>query len=54
MLGKKDKVKRFIKNWRLISLLNTDMKIISKILLLRIKNELPFLISSNQKAYVKR
>ena len=53
MLGKKDKDKRFIKNWRPISLLNTDMKIISKVLSTRIKNVLPFLISSSQTAYVK-
>ena len=53
MLEKKDKNKRFIKNWRPISLLNTDMKIISKVLSTRIKNVLPFLISSNQTAYVK-
>ena len=52
MLGK-HKDKRFIKNWRPISLLNTDMKIISKVLLTRIKNVLPFLISSNQATYVK-
>ena len=32
MLGKNDKDKRFIKNWRQTSLLNTDMKIISKVL----------------------
>ena len=32
MLEKKDKDKRFIKNWRPMSLLNTDMKIISKVL----------------------
>ena len=51
MLGKKDK--RFIKNWRPISLLNRDMKIISKVLSTRIENVLPFLISSNQRAYVK-
>ena len=30
MLEKKDKNKRFIKNWRPISLLNTDMKILVK------------------------
>ena len=53
MLGKKDKDKRFIKNWRLISLLNADMKIINKVLSTRIKNVPPFLISSNQTAYVK-
>ena len=49
MLEKKDKDKRFIKNWRL----NTDMKIISKVLSTRIKGVLPYLISSNQTAYVK-
>ena len=52
MLGKKDKDKRFTKNCRPISLLNTDMKIIRKVLSARIKNVLPFLISSNQTAYV--
>ena len=53
LLEKKDKDKRFIKNWRPITLLNTDMKIISKVLSTRIKNVLPFLISSNQTAYAK-
>ena len=53
MLEKKDKDKRFIKNWRPISLLNTDMKIIRKVLSTRIKGVLPYLISSNQTAYVK-
>ena len=53
MLEKKDKDKRFIKNWRPISLLNTDMFIISKVLSKRIKGVLPYLISSNQTAYVK-
>ena len=53
MLEKKDKDKRFIKNWRPISLLNTDTKIISKVLSTRIKNVLRFLISSNQMVYVK-
>ena len=53
MLEKKDKDKRFIMNWRPISLLNTDMKIISKVLSTRIKDVLPYLTSSNQTAYVK-
>ena len=53
MLKKKDKDKRFIKNWRPISLLNTDMKIISQVLSTRIKGASPYLISSNQPAYVK-
>ena len=43
MLGKKDKDKRFIKNWRSISLLNTDMKIISKVLSTKIKGVLPYI-----------
>ena len=34
-------------------LLNTDMKIISKVLSTKIKGVLPYLISSNQTAYVK-
>ena len=53
MLEKKDKGKRFIRNWRPISLFNTDMKIISKVLSTRTKGVLPYLISSNQTAYVK-
>ena len=53
MLEKKDKNKRFIKNWRPISLLNADMKVIRKVLSTRIKGVLTYLISSNQTAYVK-
>ena len=53
MLEKKDKDKRFIKNWRPISLLNTDMKIIREVLSARIKNVLSFLISTNLTAYIK-
>ena len=37
-VGKKDKDKRFIKNWRPISMLNTGMKIIIKVLSTIIKN----------------
>ena len=37
MLGKKGKDKRFIKNWRQISLLSTNMKTINKVLSTRKK-----------------
>ena len=53
MLGKKDKDKRFIRNWKPISLLNTDVKIISKVLSTRIKNVLPSIISLSQTVYIK-
>ena len=53
ILEKNDKDNRFIKNWRLISLLNTDMKVISKVLSRRIKGVLPYLNCSNQTAHVK-
>ena len=41
-IGKKDKDKRSIKNWRTISVLNTDMKITSKDLVTGLKNVLHF------------
>ena len=53
LIVKKDRAKRFVKNWRPISLLNVDAKILSKSLAEKLKNVLPELISSNQTAYVK-
>ena len=53
LIGKKDRDKRFIKNWRPISLLNVDAKLISKALAERLKNVIPSLVSNNQIAYVK-
>ena len=48
--NKEDRDKGFIKNWRLISLLNIDVKLISKVLAKGIKKQLPWLISSNKTA----
>ena len=44
---------RFINNWRLISLLNTYLKLLLKALATRLKDILPDLISFNQTALVK-
>ena len=52
-MKKKGRDKRFIKNWRPISLLNVDNKIASKALAERLKKILPVLISHKQTAYVK-
>ena len=53
LIEKKDRDKRFVKNWRPISLLNVDTEILSKSLAEKLNNVLPELISSNQTAYVK-
>ena len=53
LIEKKDRDKRFINNWRPISLLNVDLKIISKGLSEKPKKVLPDLISSQQTVYVK-
>ena len=42
-----------MQNWKPISLLNVDLKIISKALSEKLKKDLPDLISSQQTAYVK-
>ena len=49
----KGKDKRFIKNWRLISLLNVDVKMASKALAVRLKKVIDKLIAYDQTAYVK-
>ena len=53
LIGKKERDKRFIKNWRPISLLNADYKIIAKALATRLKETLPKLISFQETAYVE-
>ena len=51
LLEKKDRDKRYMKNWRPLSLLNVDTKIISKTFAAKLKPILPSIISSNQTAY---
>ena len=53
LIPKKNKDIRFLKNWRPISLLNTDYKIITKLLATRIKSVLPEVINEDQVAYLK-
>ena len=50
---KKDRDKRFVKNWRPISLTNVDAKIGSKSIARRICKVLPTIIHSDQCAYVE-
>jgi hypothetical protein len=53
LIPKGDKNPRYIKNWRPISLLNVDYKILTKVLANRIKKVLPTIIHQDQTAYVK-
>ena len=53
LIEKKDCDKRYIKNWRPVSLLNVDKKIFPKAISNKLKAVLPTLISSEQTAYVK-
>ena len=53
LIENKDRDKRYIKNWKPISLLNVDMKILSKSLTKRLKEVLTCLISAQQTVYVQ-
>ena len=53
LIPKKDKDKKYLKNWRPIPLLNNDYKIVTKALALRLEKVLPTIISANQTGYVK-
>ena len=53
MLEKAGKDKTLIKNWRPISLINLDTKLISKVYANRLKSVMPKLVHANQVAYVK-
>ena len=53
LIEKKDKDRRWIKNWRPISLVNVDVKIGSKAIAERLENVLPHIIHYDQNAFVK-
>ncbi|XP_015769096.1 PREDICTED: uncharacterized protein LOC107347651 [Acropora digitifera] len=53
LLEKKDKDRRFIKNWRPISLINVDVKIASKAIARRLELILPHIINPNQNGFIK-
>ncbi len=53
LLPKKNKDRLFLKYWRPISLLNTDYKIIAKLLANRMKEVLSSIISEDQSGYLK-
>ena len=52
LIEKKEKNKRYIKNWRPISLIKVDAKLASKVFAGRIKKVLPNIIRHDQTAYV--
>ena len=52
LIEKKDKDKKFLKNWRPISLINADARIASKAIALRIKKVIGKLVHWDQTAYV--
>lgn len=52
-LEKKEKDRRFLKNWRPISLVNLDVKIASKAIARRLEPVMPLLIPANQKGFIK-
>ena len=53
LIPKKSKDKTILENLRLISLLNVDCKILTKVIAKRIEKVLPTLINSDQTGYVK-
>jgi len=53
LIPKKDKDSRLLKNWRPISLLNIDYKILTKVLATRLQEPLKEIISEDQTGYIK-
>ena len=53
LLPQKNNDLRFLKNWRTISLLNTDYKIMTKCIATRLKNNLIKIINKSQSGFIK-
>ena len=53
LVDKKDQDRTLLSNWRPISLLNAEVKLLSKALAYRIKKVLPSIIHNNQSGYVE-
>ena len=53
LIEKKGKDRNYLENWRLISLINVDAKIASKVIAARIIKVLPEIVHTNQKGHVK-
>ena len=53
LIPKKDRYLNYVKNWRPIILLNTDYKIIAKVIANRLKTVLPDIIHHNQTGFMK-
>ena len=53
LIDKKGKARMFLENWRPISLISVDSKIVTKVIANRIKNVLPGIIHSNKSGFIK-
>jgi exonuclease III len=53
LIPKKDKNRLYLKNWRPITLLNADYKILAKIFANRLCKVLPYIINEDQTGYIK-
>lgn len=53
LIEKKGKDRSFLENWRPISLVNVDAKIMAKVIAARIQNVLPSIIHYNQTGFIK-
>ena len=53
LVPKEDSDRELLNNWRPITLLNLDYKIVSKIIARRIEKVLPLLVCSDQSGFVK-